>query len=241
MSQRSYSRPAQPWIMAMQWHDLLFIHWPVPVELLRPWIPPALTIDTYGGTAWLGVVPFVMHEVRARGIPALPGLSVFPELNVRTYVSYAGKVGVWFFSLDAASWAAVRAARLGFHLPYFDAIMRAEPSVAGIYYSSKRSHHNASEASFEASYAPIGPAYFADPHSLEDWLTARYCLYAADQRGGLWRAEIDHAPWSLQAARCELRLQHMTEQIGLHLPGKPSLLHFVRCLDVVAWLPERIL
>lgn len=230
-----------PWIMAMQWHDLLFMHWPIPEAMLRPWIPPALTIDSYGGSAWLGIVPFVMRGVRARGMPTIPGLSAFPELNVRSYVSYAGKPGVWFFSLDAANWAAVRAARLGFHLPYFDANMQTARAGETVHYTSIRSHARAAAARFEASYAPLGPTYLATSGSLEDWLTSRYSLYAADQHGRLWRGMIAHAPWPLQAASCDLRVQHMTEQIGLHLPGKPSLLHFVRRLDVVAWLPERIL
>src|SRR5579871_2480588 len=98
--------------MAMQWHDLLFMHWPVPVDQLRPLIPPALAIETFDGMAWLGLVPFRMSGVRPRFVPALPWLSAFPELNVRTYVTSAGKPGVWFFSLDAANPLAVHGARL---------------------------------------------------------------------------------------------------------------------------------
>jgi uncharacterized protein YqjF (DUF2071 family) len=88
--------------MAMEWHDLLFMHWPLPPATLRPLIPPALKLDTFDGWAWIGIVPFEMRGVRPRLAPSLPGLSRFCELNVRTYVTAGGKPGVWFFSLDAA-------------------------------------------------------------------------------------------------------------------------------------------
>src|SRR6185295_16469197 len=108
--------PRQPWIMSMQWHDLLFMHWPVPTEALRAFIPAPLAIDTFDATAWIGVVPFRMAGVTPRGVPALPWLSAFPELNVRTYVTLDAKPGVWFFSLDAGNPIAVEAARDAFHL-----------------------------------------------------------------------------------------------------------------------------
>src|SRR5262245_20685303 len=110
-SHRPWPLPQRPWAMGMHWHDLLFAHWPVKVESLRPLVPSELAIDTFDGQAWLGVVPFRMTAVRPRICPSLPGLSAFLELNVRTYVTAEGKPGVWFFSLDAASRLAVRAAR----------------------------------------------------------------------------------------------------------------------------------
>src|SRR5258708_37918474 len=94
--------PRGPWIMAQRWHDVLFAHWRVPPESLRPLIPEGLGLDLFQGQAWLGVVPFRMTGVRPRLVPPLPWLSAFPELNVRTYVVAGGKPGVWFFSLDAA-------------------------------------------------------------------------------------------------------------------------------------------
>jgi len=115
---RPWPLPSGPWIMKQEWHDLLFAHWTVPVEVLRRLIPRALEIDTFGGQAWLGVVPFRMSGVRMHGAPAVPGFSRFPELNVRTYVVRDGKPGVWFFSLDAASAVAAAIARASLRLPY---------------------------------------------------------------------------------------------------------------------------
>jgi len=109
--------------MRQKWHDLLFMHWRIPPQTLRPLIPPALDLDIFEGSAWLGIVPFRMTGVRLRATPSIPGLSAFPELNVRTYIVAGGKPGVWFFSLDAASALAVATARAWFHLPYFRARM----------------------------------------------------------------------------------------------------------------------
>jgi uncharacterized protein YqjF (DUF2071 family) len=126
--------------MTMSWLDLLFAHWSFPPELIRALLPPNLELDTHGGRAWVGVVPFRMENVGPRGLNWLPGVSAFLELNVRTYVVHEGKPGVWFFSLDAASRLAVQAARLGFHLPYFNAQMRCETRDGWIEYSSERNH-----------------------------------------------------------------------------------------------------
>src|SRR5262245_22303344 len=101
VSHRPWPLPDRPWIMAMNWEQLAFLHWPVPAELLRPLIPAPLALDTFEGTAWLGVVPFLMSGVRPRFLPALPWFSRFRELNLRTYVTHGRKAGVWFFSLDA--------------------------------------------------------------------------------------------------------------------------------------------
>ena len=125
---RPWPLPTGPWIMSQSWHDLLFAHWPIDASHLRPLIPAALEIDKFQGEAWIGVVPFRMSGVRLRATPALPTLSAFPELNVRTYVTHGGKPGVWFFSLDAANAIAVSVARAWFHLPYFNARMTLRKS-----------------------------------------------------------------------------------------------------------------
>src|SRR5690606_38103898 len=123
---RLYPPLSSPWLGSMIWDDLLFEHWRVPRELLRPLVPSALEIDTFDGSAWIGVVPFLMRGVRLRGTPPLPWVSRFPELNVRTYVTFGGRPGVWFFSLDAAQPLAVWAARRSFHLDYRHAAMTCE-------------------------------------------------------------------------------------------------------------------
>jgi len=240
VAHRPWPMPRQPWILAMRWHDLLFLHWPMKSEAIRPYIPAALPIDTFDGTAWIGVVPFRMSGVGPRLLPPVPGLSAFPELNVRTYVSVEGKPGVWFFSLDAGNALAVEAARDLFHLNYYNAHMACEPLGERVRYSSIRTHRNAPAAAFQGQYRPTGPAYRSTPGTLESWLTERYCLYAADRRGRIWRSDIHHASWPLQPAEAEIERNTMTEQIRLTLPDTTPLLHFARFLDVVAWWPRRL-
>jgi hypothetical protein len=219
----------------MTWHDLLFVHWPFEAATLRPLVPAALELDLHEGQAWLGVVPFRMTGVRARWTPALPWFSAFPELNVRTYVRAGGKPGVWFFSLDAANPVAVRGARWCFHLPYFDARMRCERSGEDVHYSSVRTHRGAPGAAFVARYRPAGALARAQPGSIDHWLTARYCLYAVGRAGRLFRGDIHHLPWPLEAAEAEVEVNTMASPLGVNLPAGAPLLHFARRLDVVAW------
>lgn len=240
VAHRPWPLPRAPWMLHMRWLDLLFMHWPVPEAALRPHIPPGLQIQTFNGTAWIAVVPFHMRDVRPRLVPSVPLLSHFPELNVRTYVTDGRKPGVWFFSLDAANLIAVRMARRGFFLNYLDARMITERHAGRIVYASERTHRGAAPAVFRARYHPTGAPFMAQPGTLEHWLTERYCLYAADPQGRIWRGEIHHAPWPLQPAAAEVLTNTMATPIGLELPEQAPLLHFAEALHVVAWLPERM-
>lgn len=224
--------------MRMSWHDLLFAHAPVPTAALRALVPAALELDTFDGVAWLGVVPFRMTRVGPRWLPPLPGVSAFPELNVRTYVTHAGRPGVWFFSLDAADPIAVRVARTFFHLPYYDAAMSCDPDPLaagdGIAYRSTRIHRHAPPASLTVRYRPTAPPTRTRPGSLDHWLTERYCLYAIDRRSRLRRCDIAHEPWPLQPAAADFTDNSMVAPLGLPFPPTPPLLHFARRLDVTA-------
>lgn len=226
--------------MRQSWHDLLFAHWPVAAEALRPLVPPALPLDTFDGSAWLSIIPFHMSGIAARLLPPLPGLSAFPELNVRTYVTLDGKPGVYFFSLDAANLAAVWTARRLFHLPYFHAEMNSENDGESIWYSSRRIHRGAPEAGFRARYAPTSSPPAPKAGSIEYFLTERYCLYTLDGRGGVHRCEIHHAPWLLQRAEAEIEKNTMHLPHGIKLPDEPPLLYFARLQEVRIWAPTRL-
>ena len=227
--------------MHMTWHDLLFAHWPVPAAALRALIPAPLQVDEYDGTAWLGVVPFRMSKVTPRGVPALPWLSAFPELNVRTYVTAEGKPGVWFFSLDAANPVAVAVARAWYHLPYFRARVRcAALASGGVRYESMRTHRGAPAAQLRGEYRPVAPASPATRGTLDYFLTERYCLYAADAHGRVFRGEIHHRPWPLQSAEADFAINTMALAHGVTLPQRAPLLHFARTLDVLAWPLEPV-
>lgn len=221
----------------MRWLDLAFLHWPVDPDRLRPLVPRPLTLETFDGRAWLGVVPFRMEAIRHRLLPPVPFASAFPELNVRTYVAHDGVPGVYFFSLDAAHRPAVRVARRTFHLPYYDArIAFSKSSDGAITYRSIRAHVGQPPATFDATYAPLpGSAPFPPrPGTLDYFLTARYCLYSQSPAGRTFRGHIHHDPWPLQPGACDLRTNTMAGPLGLSLDG-PPLVHFASRLDVVAW------
>jgi uncharacterized protein len=216
--------------MKQTWHDLLFAHWPVPNDTLRQLVPAQLELDAFGGQCWVGVVPFRMSDIRRRGMPALPGLSRFPELNVRTYVTHGGKPGVYFFSLDAANLPAVWAARKFYHLPYFHAEMRCEDRDGNILYSSRRMK---SAVELRGSYRPTAEVRLREKGSIEHWLTERYCLYTTHQ-GNIYRGEIHHRPWPLQDAAAELTTNTVAAA-GISLSGPAPSLLFARRLEVLIW------
>jgi uncharacterized protein len=223
----------------MRWRDLLFAHWSVDATVVRRLIPQGLELDVFEDRAYVGVVPFKMEGVQSRGVPRIPGLHAFPELNLRTYVKAGGKPGVWFFSLDAGRKLAVRAARRFFHLPYFDAKFEIGNECGDVAYSSVRTHPLAPNASFAAHYRPVGAMYRSSKGTLDSWLTERYCLYSVDGAGQLYRGEIDHEPWPLQQASADVHVNTLGEWLGIELKGPPQTLHFAKSLDVHAWLLDR--
>jgi uncharacterized protein len=236
-SNRSWPVPRRPWALRMSWIDLAFLHWPVSPELLRPLIPDSLALDTFKGEAWIGVVPFEMANVRARLAPPIPTAANFAELNVRTYVRLDDRAGIWFMSLDAASWLAVMGARITCHLPYFHAEMRMSRTGEVVNYLSERDHRGAAKAAFKGRYMPIGPVTESVVGSLESWLTDRYCLFTAGCRGQIYQLDVHHPSWPLQLATVEIEENTMAAAFGIPLPRDPPLVHYSARLDVVGWLP----
>ncbi len=233
---RPWPLPSRPWWGEQVWHSLAFLHWPVAAASLAPLIPPGLEVEEYDGSAWVAVTPFWMSGVTVRGIPPVPLLSRFPELNTRTYVTRDGIPGVWFFSLDAGSFPAVLAARRLFHLPYHYARIHHRTERGRVFYRSQR----AGGPGFEGSYRPRGEVTQSRPGSLEHWLTERYCLYARDNDEVLYRAEIHHAPWPLQAAEVELERNDLLTAAGIPVGGPPALVHFSSRLEVAIWPAEPV-
>ena len=220
--------------MHQTWGKLLFMHWRIDAKQLRSLVPGPLEIDTFDGSAWIGIIPFTMWDIRGLPpfLPAVPGLSSLHELNVRTYVHCEGVPGVWFFSLDANSAAAVMAARAFYHLPYFNAEIDLENEDGKVDYSLVRTDDP--PASFQASWKIGQPLPLSNPDSLEFFLTERYCLYHLDAFGRPARLEIHHAAWRLQPVQAEIETNTMADGLGISLAGAP-LLHFAKRQDVVAW------
>jgi uncharacterized protein YqjF (DUF2071 family) len=223
--------------MTQTWTDLLFAHWPVEVAQLRPLVPSLLPIDVYEGNAWISITPFRVSQIRGRFLPPIPPFSSFHELNVRTYVKIENKPGVFFFSLDASSLAAVMGARALYRLPYYHARTFVDLGESETHYSSVRLA--GAEADFEARYAPTSEVRTSRKGTLEHWLTERYCLYT-ESGGALFRAEIHHLPWPLQDAKVEIRVNTMAEAAGFELPQREPLLQFASRLKVFVWPLHRV-
>ncbi|GCE30719.1 hypothetical protein KDA_62030 [Dictyobacter alpinus] len=239
VSHRDYPPPHQPWIMRQSWHELLFAHWPIAPATLQAIMPACFEVDTFAGEAWIGIVPFRMTDVRPRGLVALPSLSQFPELNVRTYVTHNGRPGVYFFSLEAGNPIAVALARSIFHLPYFNALMQCQRIGDTISYRSHRTHRGAPAADFIARYQPTGDIAYAQHTSIEAWLTDRYCLYTNVGKQA-YRANIHHLHWPLQPAALEISRNTMALAHGIQLPDTDPLLYYSHRLDVLVWPIQKI-
>ena len=228
------------WVMRMRWLDLLFAHWPVAPDALLPLLPAGLELDVHDGRAWLGIVPFTMADVAPRGLPAVPHLSRFPEINVRTYVRHRGSPGVYFLSLDCASSLTVWGSRRFFHLPYFRAEMSSRWNGDEVDYRSNRADRRGRPVAIETRYRPTGPVEVAAPGSFEAWSTDRMCLFATDRRGRIWRTRIEHGPWPLQPARADFATNTMALAAGIPLPDGAPHLRFASRLDVHGFPPERV-
>lgn len=225
-------RPAQK----QSWRHLLFLHWEVEPAVLQAMLPEGLTLDTYEGRAFVGLVPFTMTGVRPTWTPVMPGLSNFHETNVRTYVRRGGESGVWFFSLDAANPLAVAGARALFSLPYFYASMRMdvderpgqEPVIT---YASTRRPPGPRPATLSLRYQPTGSPSPAMPGTLEHFLVERYALFSL-RFGQLRLGRVRHAPYPLQGARVESWDESLLQAAGITRPTGAPLAHYARGVDV---------
>ncbi|TMA17901.1 MAG: DUF2071 domain-containing protein [Deltaproteobacteria bacterium] len=199
------------------WSELLFVHWRIASDALRPHVHRRLSIDERDGSGWVSMTPFTLRRGRLRGLPPLPD---FHELNFRTYVTLPGGAsGIWFFSLDAANALAVAAARLSARLPYFPARIECGERW---YRSERRLQH----AHFEARWTISGPEFHAAPGSIEEFLCERYSLYSPALGPLLWRGPVRHDPWPLMSAQIKELREDLSAAAGLPPLGEPSLAHW---------------
>lgn len=240
LAQRSGAFRCGPWIMRQRWHNLLFAHWPVEHSVLRAAVPPKLSVDTFDGQAWLGMVVFQLSSVRLRGLPQIAPVASFAEVNVRTYVTYNDRPGVYFMSLDADNPLAVALARPWFRLNYYNSEISlrvsgdGEDGESGMQFKSRRIERGAPEARLEVTYARLPSLGDYCPTLLERWLTERYCYYAVRNHRVL-RCDIEHGRWPLQPARAAFAENSMAEAHGIKLPACTPLLHYVPFMEARIW------
>jgi hypothetical protein len=208
--------------MYHQWNQITFFHWRYSPEVVQASLPAGLTADTRDGAAWIGLTPFRMAGVRPPGLPAVPWLSEFGEVNVRTYVrDTKGWPGIWFFSLDAARLPAVLGARAGYRLPYFWSGVSVRAAGSRISYRCRR---HTSDARCEAEVELGTPLAGAGRDELAEFLTARYRLFTVIG-GRLAAAEAEHSPWPLRHARVLNLKQNLLTSAGLPAAAGDPLVH----------------
>ncbi len=238
--------PDQQVLMHQNWHHLLFLHWEIPPQELQALLPLRLTLDTFEGKAYVGLIPFTMTGVRPILTPPLPWISAFHEINVRTYVHLDGRdPGVWFFSLDASSRIAVAAARAMYHLAYYDAEMDlrvGEGALPVIELDSRRTDdRGAKPANAHVRYRAVeGPAQPASPGTIEHFLIERYILYAQDEERQLYRARVHHQPYPVQKAEVLAMEETLVWASGVRRPDVVELRHYAREVNVKIYPLERV-
>ena len=223
---RARVRPTRRPVMRQSWDDLFFLHWEYAAEAIQSRLPAGLTVDTFEGKAYLGVVGFRMNAVRPLGLPALPWLSYFNELNVRTYVRDAsGEPGVWFFSLDCDRAPAVVIAREGFGLPYEHAAMSFGPGLA------QSCRRQGEQETARYAWSAVSSPQVAAPGSLEFHLAERYSFFSV--RGGrLVRGQVHHAPYELSSTDTTAWSDLPLRWDGFDVGGRPP--NLAHCCQGVA-------
>lgn len=219
--ERLRRRPDRKPVLYQKWEKLLFLHWRLDPSEIAKTLPPGLEVDTYDGSAWLGLVPFFMKGIRPRFLPAVPGISNFLEMNVRTYVHDAeGRPGVWFYSLDAAQSLGVSIGRCCFHLPYFRADMTGNLDGSKIHYTcDRRGEWEKTRSEFTYSGGEELPA--PPPGSLEYFLVERYLLFSHRERdGALFSGQVHHVPYTIQSAVVDHYEECATSQAGFDIGGR---------------------
>ncbi|MFK8002299.1 MAG: YqjF family protein [Polyangiales bacterium] len=228
------TRPSGRNAGTQRWRDLLFVHWPVDEESLRAAVPPELELDSFGGRYYVGVVPFLMRDIRAAWMPSFTAMN-FLETNLRTYVVYDGRPGVWFFSLEASSRLAVSVARAVWKLPYHHANMHASRDGQRIQYESVRRDASGAELSVDFE---VGAALGAsEPGTLEYFLLERYLLFS--KRGErVFEGQVHHPPYVAHEARLRSLTESLVDVAGItKLRGADPLVHYSGGVDVEVFGP----
>lgn len=220
----------------MQWRDLLFVHYPVAPERLDEHLPAAVSVDTYDGQAWLGVVALTMTDVRPRFAPFG---RTFPQVNLRTYVTIDGDPGVYFLSMDADERLAVTAARRTLGVPYYLADASVRRHGAEVTVESERVQAGEPDARFRATYEPDGPLEPIADGSFEAYAVDRYRLYLPG-RGGIYTGVLDHDPWRLRTAAAEITENTLFSAAGIGQPSAAPRLHVAPAYDATLSEPDRI-
>jgi uncharacterized protein YqjF (DUF2071 family) len=231
--------------MTQRWNDLLFAHWPIAAPVIEALLPEWLEADSYQGSAWLGAVPFWLDRIKIRGVPPIPGLRSFPDLNLRTYVRdrLTGTPGIYCFSVDSSNLLAVAVAHVVYHLPYKLAEMHLEQRSEREFAFYSRRRFSRPEVIFKVRYRGLGPTHKTAeirPGSFEYFFSERNCVFSTNRAGQPIRANLHHVPWPLEVAEAEIERNDLGTAVGIELPNQAPVLHYSRRLAVYIWPAELV-
>lgn len=229
-------RPERRNAGTQRWRDLLFVHWSFPADAVRAVVPRSLELDPWDGTMLVGVVPFAMEGVRSAWMPPFAGLT-FLETNLRTYVHHEGKPGVYFFSLEAASWLAVQVARNVWSLPYWHATMSTAREGERVVYRSER--RDGSREGIDVTYEIGEELGTSEPGTLEHFLLERYLLFS-ERRSRLLVGRVSHVPYPARRARVLSLEESLCRAAGLPDAGEVFSAHWSEGVDVEVFGPDPI-
>lgn len=229
---KSYKRdyPTLPWVMKQTWIDNLFIHYPVKKEVLQKLVPNSLKIDTYDGVGWVTVVPYLITDMRGRGLPPLPGIRKYPGFNIRTYVTVNDKPGVFFFYLAAANWFAAKAAKTFFRLPYFFEPLKMEQEKGIVNFEGQMSI-----GQFNCQYKSIATPYITKKGSLDEWFLERYCLFTISKEGKPLQCNILHPSWVVFDGEAEIQENLLRSSFHIVPECEKPILHVGKRSEVRIW------
>src|ERR1039458_3919846 len=235
--------PAALWVISQRWNDLLFAPWAVPASSIAALLPAGLQVDTFQGSAWLGVTPFWLDRIKVRSMPAIPGLRSFPELSLRTLVrdQHTRTPGTYYLSLDANNLLAAGLGRALYNLPYHWADVRMEQRTEREFWFYSRRRFAGPPVLFQARYRGLGPTRkLAESRSgtIENFLMERSCIYSSNRAGELIRANTHRVSSPLEEAEAAIERNDLAAAVGIQLPAQEPVLHYMRRLAVYIWPAE---
>lgn len=240
LDHRPFPLPSSPWLLSQVWEDLLFMHYPMDPNVLRDYVPRELELDVFQNKAWITIIPFRVTKMKGRGIPSLPLLKEYLEINVRTYVKYKGIPGIYFFSLDANHPLFVIGIKTAIGLPFKHAHIVFNQMENSFRFKHHRQSDKHATEKIELTYKPGEVLFETLPGTLDYWLLERYCMYSYLGKY-LIRGDIHHDKWKVSKATATTSINTMLSFLSPdNCPKIPSFLHYSKRRRVFCYPPKRV-